>query len=94
MLDNSDVAFDDLLRHVVGGVVQLNGIKLRLRTHLVDGGIQQVALAGADFTDCPVRIADVISSGELAVFVRGEAGCEEVPDVPVRLRISPELPES
>ena len=73
MLDNSDVAFDDLLRHVVGGVVQLNGIKLRLRTHLVDGGIQQVALAGADFTHGPIRIADVISSGELAVFVRGEA---------------------
>ena len=73
MLDNSDVAFDDLLRHVVSGVVQLNGIKLRLRTHLVDGGIQQVALAGADFTHGPIRIADVISSGELAVFVRGEA---------------------
>lgn len=46
MLDNSDVAFDDLLRHVVSGVVQLNGIKLRLRTHLVDGGIQQVPSLG------------------------------------------------
>ena len=39
----------------------------------MDGGIQQVALAGADFTDCPVRIADVISGGKLAVLVRGEA---------------------
>ncbi len=26
-----------------------------------------------DFTDCPVRIADVIAGGELAVFVRGKA---------------------
>ena len=39
----------------------------------MDGGIQQVALAGADFTDCPVRIADVISGSELAVLIRGEA---------------------
>ena len=78
MLDDGDVALDDLLRHIVGGVVQLNGIKLRLRPHLVDGGIQQVALAGADFTDCPVRIADVISGSELAVLVRGEAVDESI----------------
>ena len=73
MLDDGDVALDDLFRHVVGGIVQLNLIQLRFRAYLVDGGIQQVALAGADFTDCPVRIADVISGGELAVLVRGEA---------------------
>ena len=73
MLDDGNVALDDLFRHIVGGIVQLNLIQLRFRAYLVDGGIQQVALAGADFTDCPVRIADVISSGELAVFVRGEA---------------------
>ena len=72
MLDDGDVALDDLLRHVVGGIVQLNLIQLWLRAHLVDGGIQQVALAGADFTDCPVRIADVITGGELAILVRGE----------------------
>ena len=73
MLDYGNVALDDLFRHIVGGVVQLNLIQLRFRAYLVNGGIQQVALAGDDFTDCPVRIADVISSGELAVFVRGEA---------------------
>ena len=73
MLDDGDVALDDLFRHVVGGIVQLNLIQLRFRAYLVDGGIQQVALAGADFTDCPVRIADVIPGGELAVLVRGEA---------------------
>ena len=73
MLDDGDVALDDLFRHVVGGVIQLNLIQLRFRAYLVDGGIQQVALAGADFTDCPVRIADVISGSELAVLIRGEA---------------------
>ena len=73
MLDDGNVALDDLLRHIVGGIVQLNGIKLRLRAYLVDGGIQQVTLAGADFTDCPVRIADVITGSELAVLVCGEA---------------------
>ena len=44
----------------------------------MNGGIQQVALAGADFTDCPVRIADVISGSELAVLVRGEAVDESI----------------
>ena len=39
----------------------------------MDRGIQQVALAGVDFTDCPVRIADVISGGELAVLIGGIA---------------------
>ena len=73
MLDNSDVAFDDLLRHVVSGVVQLNLIQFRFRAYLVDRGIQQVALAGVDLTDCPVRIADVISGGELAVLIGGIA---------------------
>lgn len=73
MLDDGDVALDDLFRHVVGGVIQLNLIQLRFRAYLVDGGIQQVALAGADFTDCPVQIADVISGSELAVLIRGEA---------------------
>ena len=73
MLDYGNVALDDLFRHIVGGVVQLNLIQLRFRAYLVNGGIQQVALAGDDFTDCPVRIADVIAGGELAVLVRGEA---------------------
>ena len=73
MLDYGNVALDDLLRHIVGGVVQLNLIQFRFRAYLVDRGIQQVALAGVDFTDCPVRIADVISGGELAVLIGGIA---------------------
>ena len=73
MLNDGDVALDDLLRHIVGGVVQLNLIQFRFRAYLVDRGIQQVALAGVDFTDCPVRIADVISGGELAVLIGGIA---------------------
>ena len=73
MLDDGNVSLDDLLRHIVGGIVQLNLIQLRFRAYFVNGGIQQVALAGTDFTDCPVRIADVITGSELAVLVRGEA---------------------
>ena len=78
MLDDGNVSLDDLLRHIVGGIVQLNLIQLRFRAYFVNGGIQQVALAGADFTDCPVRIADVISGGELAVLIRGEAVDESI----------------
>ena len=73
VFDDGDVAFDDLFRHIVGGVIQLNGIKLRLRAHMVDGGIHKIALAGIDFTDRPVGIADIIAGGELAIFIRGKA---------------------
>ena len=35
------------------------------------------------FTDCPIRIADVISGSELAVLVRGKAVDEGISLIPV-----------
>ena len=40
---------------------------------MVDGGIHKIALAGVDFTDRPVGIADIIAGGELSIFIRGKA---------------------
>ena len=73
VLDDSDVAFDNLLGHIIGGVVQLDLIQFRLRTYLVNGGIQQIPLAGVDFTNCPVGITDIIIRGELTVLIGGIA---------------------
>ena len=42
MLDDGDVAFDNLFSHIIGGVIQLDLIQFRLRTYLVNGGIQQI----------------------------------------------------
>ena len=73
MLDDGDVAFDNLFRHIIGGVVQLDLIQFRFCTYLVDGGIQKIPLAGVNFTNRPVRITDIIIRGELTVFIGGIA---------------------
>lgn len=73
VLDDGDVAFDDLLRYIVGCVVQLDLVQFRLRTYLVNGGIQQIPLAGVDFTNRPVGITDIIICGELTVLIGGIA---------------------
>ena len=40
---------------------------------MVDGGIHKVALAGIDFTDRPVGVADIIAGGELTILVGRKA---------------------
>ena len=49
----------------------LHGIKLRLCTDLMDGGIKQITLRGSDFSHRPVVIADIFLGNELPVFVGG-----------------------
>ena len=73
MLDDGDVAFDNLFSHIIGGVVQLDLIQFRLRTYLVNSGIQQIPLAGVDFTNRPVGITDIIIRGKLTVLIGGIA---------------------
>ena len=71
MLDDGDIALDDLFGHIVGGAVTLHGVKFWLCTYLVDGSIKQISLGRADFTDSPVIAADIILGGELPVFIGG-----------------------
>ena len=69
MFDNGDIALDDLFVYIICGLVMLNGIKLRLCADLVDGRIEQIALARLQFLNRPVRTADIFFCGKLTVFI-------------------------
>ena len=69
VLDNGDIAFHNLFGNIICCLIVFHRIKLRFSTDLVNSRIKQITLGRRDFTDCPVRIADVISGGELAVLV-------------------------
>ena len=71
VLDDGDIALYDLLGHIICRLIMLHGIKLRLCTDLMDGGIKQIALGGCDLSHRPVVIADILLSNELPVFVGG-----------------------
>ena len=69
MFDNGDIALDDLLRYIICGWIMLDGIKLRLCADLMDGRIEQIALARLQFLNRPVRTADIFFCGKLTVFI-------------------------
>ena len=71
VLDNSDIAFDNLLIYIIGGRVIFHGIKLWLCSYLVGGRVKQISLGRADFSDSPVITADIILCGKLTVVVCG-----------------------
>ena len=71
MLDDGDIALDNLLGHIVCGAVALYGIKLWLCADMMNSGVEQIALGRADFSDSPVIIADIIVGGKLPILVRG-----------------------
>ena len=71
VLNNGDIALHNLLGHIVRRLIMLHGIKLRLCTDLMNGGIKQITLRGSDFSHCPVVIADILLGNELPVFVGG-----------------------
>ena len=71
VLNNGDIALCDLFGHIICRLIMLHGIKLRLCTDLMDGGIKQIALGGCDLSHRPVVIADILLGNELPVFVGG-----------------------
>ena len=71
VLNNGDITLYDLLGHIICRLIMLHGIKLRLCTDLMNGGIKQIALGGSDFSHRPVVIADILLGNELPVFVGG-----------------------
>ena len=73
VLDNGDIALDDILRHIIGGTVVFHRVERSLCSDVIDGRVQQIALGGADFPDRPIVAADVIVCGELTVTVCGVA---------------------
>ena len=71
MLDDGDITLYDLLGHIICRLIMLHGIKLRLCTDLMNGGIKKIALGGCDLSHRPVVIADILLGNELPVFVGG-----------------------
>ena len=71
VLDDGDITLYDLLGHIICRLIMLHGIKLRLCTDLMNGGIKQIALGGCDLSHRPVVIADILLGNELPVFVGG-----------------------
>ena len=71
MLDDGDIALDDLLIHIIFSGVVLDSIKLWLCTYMVDSAVKQISLRRADFTDAPIVAADIILCCKLPVLVRG-----------------------
>ena len=71
VLNDGNIALCDLLGHIICRLIMLHGIKLRLCTDLMDGGIKQIALGGCDFSHRPVVIADILLGNELSVLVGG-----------------------
>ena len=71
VLDDGDIALCDLLGHIICRPIMLHGIKLRLCTDLMNGGVKQIALGGCDLSHRPVVIADILLGNELPVFVGG-----------------------
>ena len=71
VLNDGNIALCDLLGHIICRLIMLHGIKLRLCTDLMDGGIKQITLRGSDFSHRPVVIADIFFGNELPVFVGG-----------------------
>ena len=71
MLGDGDAAEDDVLCGGHGDAVVLQGEIARFRAYRVDGFVQQVPLAGGNFTDAVIRTAGVFLGGEFAPVRRG-----------------------
>ena len=71
MLDDGDLAFDDILVHVGIHGVQLNRILPCVGVDIIDGFVEQVSFGGADLTDRPfhVLVARIVVSKEISVLV-------------------------
>ena len=73
MLDDGDLALDDVLVHVEVCGVQLHGIEFCIGIGIVHGGIKQITLTGTDLTDRPfhVLVARIVVGNEISVFIGG-----------------------
>ena len=71
MLGDGDAAENDVLCGSHGDAVVLQGEIARFRAYRVDGFVQQVPLAGGNFTDAVIRSAGVFLGGKFAPVRRG-----------------------
>ncbi len=71
MLDDGDIAFDNLLIHIILCRIIFHGVKLWLCPYMVYGRVQKIALGRGNLTDAPIVPADIILRCELPVFIGG-----------------------
>ena len=71
VLDDGNIALDHIFAYAYWDGVMLNGKVPGISTHLMDGFIQQVARAWLNFTNCPVRAANVLCCRKGAIFIGG-----------------------
>ena len=71
MLDDGDLALDDILVHIGIHGVQLNCILACVGVDIIDGFVEQVSFGGADLTDRPfhVLVARIVVGKEISVLV-------------------------
>ena len=71
MLNQSDLALDNLLGHIVCSRVIFHGVVFSLCSDMISGFVQQVTLAGFDLTNRPIITADIVIGSKLTVCVGG-----------------------
>ena len=74
VFDQADIALDDLLFGLGFRIVELNRIKLRFGSDMINRFIQKIAFRRSNLPDGPVISARVIICRELSVLV-GRIGC-------------------
>ena len=76
VLNNGNVAVDDILVYIRIEGVQLDREIAGLCVHIIDGIVQQISFGGADLADCPVVVTDIVVGEEITVLV-GSVGVNQ-----------------
>ena len=69
MLDNGNVALDNRLVYIIGGMVMLYGVSQSFCADMVDSRIKQIAFAWFKLLYRPVIAADIFLCGKLTVLI-------------------------
>ena len=74
MLDNGDIAFNDVLIHIGILGVEFYGVVLSRAVNVIDSCVEQVTLRRSDFTDAPIITAYIVVGDKVTVLI----GCISV----------------
>ena len=71
VLDDFNIALDNVLINAENAFVMLNGVLLRFCADRIDSFIKQIALGRLNLSDSPIIAADIFLRGEFAVLIGG-----------------------
>lgn len=69
VLDNGNVALNDVLIHIGILGVEFYGVVFSRAVNVIDGSVEQVTLRRRDFTDTPIITAYIVVGDKVAVFI-------------------------